>query len=90
MVWDESIAKHYYSKSNSKAFTKWFEKLCKNIKERPFLLIYDGHMTHATIPVIILAIKENVILVKLPSHSNDLLQILDNTYFSSLRKSLEQ
>ena len=47
-------------------------------------------MTHVTIPVITLAMKENVILIKLPLHCTDLLQVLDKTCFSSLKKSWEQ
>ena len=63
----------YYSKSDkwwmdSEAFVKWFEKFCKDVKERP-LIIFDGHMTHVTKPVITLAMKENVILIKFPPHS---------------------
>ena len=76
----------YYDKSgkgwmDSEAFAKWFEKFCKYVKERPLLLIYDGHMTHVTIPVITLAMKENVVLIKLPPHFTDLLQVLDKTCF---------
>ena len=75
---------------DSEAFAKWFENFCKDVKERSLLLIYDGHMTHVTITVITLAMKENVILIKLPPHSTDLLQVLDKTCFSSLKKSWEQ
>ena len=76
----------YYGKSgkgwmDSEAFAKWFEKFCMDVKERPLLLIYDGHMTHVTIPVITLAMKENVVLIKLPPHFTDLLQVLDKTCF---------
>ena len=86
----------YYSKSNKRWMDSWrdlpngWKKICKDVKEQPLLLIYDGYMTHVTIPVIILAVKENVILIKLPPHCTDLLQVLDKTYFSSLKKSWEQ
>ena len=80
----------YYGQSDkgwmgSEAFAKWFEKFCKNVKEQPLLLIYDGHMNHVTIPVITLAMKENVIMVKVTLHSTDILQVFDKTCFSSLK-----
>ena len=77
----------YYSKSDKRWMDSWrdlpngWKKICKDVKEQPLLLIYDRHMTHVTIPVIILAVKENVILIKLPPHCTDLLQVLDKTYF---------
>ena len=49
---------------DSEAFAKWFEKFCKELP----LLIFDGHMTHVTKPVITMAMKENVILIKFPPH----------------------
>ena len=47
-------------------------------------------MNHVTIPVITLAMKENVIMVKVTLHSTDILQVFDKTCFSSLKKSWEQ
>ena len=90
-----SLPNTYYSKSDkgwmhSEAFAKWFENFCEDFKERLWLLIYDGHMTHVTMPVITLTMKENVILIKLPLHCTDHLQVLDKTCFSSLKKSWEQ
>ena len=84
-----------YSKSDkgwmgSEAFVKWFETFCKVVKEQPLLLIYDGHMNHVTIPIITLAMKENVIMVKVTLHSTDILEVFDKTCFSSLKKSWEQ
>ena len=71
-----SLPNTYYSKSDkgwidSEAFAKWFENFCEDFKERLWLLIYDGYMTHVTMPVITLAMKENVILIKLPLHCTD-------------------
>ena len=95
MFGENALPNTFYGKSDkgwmdSEAFAKWFEKFCKDVKERPLLLIYYGHMTHVTIPVITLAMKENVFLIKLPAHCTDLLQVLDKTCFSSLKKSWEQ
>ena len=47
-------------------------------------------MNHVTIPVITLAMKENVIMVKLTLHPTDILQVFGKTCFSSLKKSWEQ
>ena len=76
----------YYGKSDkgwmgSEAFAKWIEKFCKDVKEQPLLLTYDGHMNHETIPVITLAMKENVIMVKLTLHPTDILQVFVRLVF---------
>ena len=52
----------YYCKSEkgwmySEVFAKCFENFCNDVKERPLLLIYDGHIDHVTILVITLAMK---------------------------------
>ena len=91
---ENALPNTYYGKSDkgwmdAPAFLKWFETFVKDIKERPLLLIFDGHMIHVTILVIALAMKENIILVKLPPHCTDLSQVLDKTCFSSLKKSWE-
>ena len=45
----------------------------------PLLLLFDGHMTHITLPVIEKAMKERVITVKFPPHVTNVLQPLDVT-----------
>lgn len=66
-------------------FNEWFAKFCTIIKERPLLVLLDGHLTHLDKHTIELAIKENVTLLKLPAHSTDLLQPLDRGCFGPLK-----
>ena len=58
--------------------------------DRPLLLLFDGHMTHITLPVIEKAMKERVIIVKFPTHVTDILQPLDVTCFGPLKRRWEQ
>ena len=46
-------------------------------REGPVLLIYDGHASHIGIQVIKLVIKNNIHLLRSPSHTTHLLQPLD-------------
>ena len=71
-------------------FSSWFDKFVKQITERPLLLIYDGHLTHVSIPVIELAMKENIIIFKFPPHVTDVLQPLDVTCFGPLKRMWEK
>ena len=71
-------------------FSSWFDKFVKKITERPLLLIYDGHLTHVSIPVIELAMKENIIILKFPPHVTDVLQPLDVTCFGPLKRVWEK
>ena len=64
--------------------------LKKIVKDRPLLLLFDGHMTHITLPVIGNAMKERVIIVKSAPHVTDILQPLDVTCFGPLKKRWEQ
>ena len=61
-------------------FTDWFQhcflERTKHI-DRPLLLVMDNHPAHISIDVIQLALKNQVILLCLPSHSKHALQPLD-------------
>ena len=63
---------------NSEVFAEWFDIFTKMVKDKPWLLLFDGHMTHITLPVIEKAMKERVI-VKFPPHVANILQLLDVT-----------
>jgi hypothetical protein len=54
--------------------------------EGPFLLILDGHTSHVSIDVIKTARENNVVLVRLPSHSTHLMQVLDVSFFVPTKK----
>ena len=64
---------------DSKVFAGWFNIFIKMVKDMPLLLLFDGHMTHITLPVIEKAMKERVITVKFPPHVTNVLQPLDVT-----------
>ena len=75
---------------DSEVFAEWFDIVIKMVKDRPLLLLFDGHMTHNTLPVIEKAMKERVIIAKFPPHVTDILQPLDVTCFGSLKRCWEQ
>lgn len=66
-------------------FNEYFARFCSIVKERPILLIFDGHLTHLDPVTIETAIKQNIIILKLPSHTTDLLQPLDKCCFKPLK-----
>ena len=70
-------------------FASWFEIFKDNVKERPLLLLFDGHMTHISIPVIKTALEENIIIYKFPPHVTDVMQPLDVTCFGPLKRAWE-
>ena len=68
-------------------FYDWFaDAFCKSVKQRPLLLIYDGHLTHISIKLIRKAQEEQVMILKLPPHVTDILQPLDVTCFGPLKR----
>ncbi|XP_029924453.1 tigger transposable element-derived protein 1-like [Myripristis murdjan] len=73
---------------NSDLFKKWFLKhfLLRAPKERPLLLIFDGHKSPLNLEVVEAARKENVILLCLPPHCSHILQPLDTGLFSFLKQ----
>ena len=88
---DKALPETYYGLSESgwmtsDVFYDWFKLFVKRIVKRPLLLIFDGHLTHISLPVIELAIEENIMIVKLPAHVTDKLQPLDVPCFSSLKE----
>lgn len=44
----------------SEIFSSFFHKFCEEIKERPLLLVLDGHMTHLSVDVLTKAANENI------------------------------
>ena len=66
-------------------FNDWFIEFSKEVKEQPLLLIYDSHLSHVSINVILIAISEDINIVKFPPHVTDNFQPLDVTCFSPLK-----
>ncbi|XP_034060035.1 tigger transposable element-derived protein 6 [Gymnodraco acuticeps] len=73
---------------NSDLFKKWFLKhfLLHAPKERPLLLIFDGHKSPVNLEVVEAARKEDVILLCLPPHCSHILQPLEAGLFILLKK----
>ena len=53
-------------------------------------MIFDGHLIHTSVAVIVKAIREGIHIVKLPPHVTDKLQTLDITCFSPLKRYWEK
>lgn len=73
---------------NSDLFKKWFLKhfLPYAPKQRPLLLIFDGHKSPVNLEVVEVARKENVVLLCLPPHCSHILQPLNAGLFVLLRQ----
>ena len=75
---------------DTEVFAQWFIVFAETVKERPLLLLYDGHMTHVSIPVIRRALAEQIIILKFPPHVTDVLQPLDVACFRPLKRRWEK
>jgi hypothetical protein len=72
-------------------FFLWFrDHFLKKISSvRPQLLVCDGHESHFSLDLIILARESNIDILLLPSHTSHILQPLDKTVFSSFKQGWE-
>ena len=74
---------------NSELFVKWLKHFIDTVhpsKERPVLLLLDGHTTHSKNLEALLRARENgVIMLQLPGHTTHRLQPLDISFFSPLQ-----
>ena len=76
---------------NQEIFFNWLDFFIANIPSvRPVLLIYDGHASHLSIEVIEKARASDIHLLCLPSHCTHVLQPLDVSVMSSLKKHFEK
>ncbi|XP_065671367.1 uncharacterized protein LOC136089330 [Hydra vulgaris] len=70
-------------------FLEWFQSIflmyTKHLANRPRVLIFDGHISHISSPLIDLAKKNNVILLRIPAHLTHLLQPLDTSVFRPVK-----
>ena len=67
-------------------FFESFKRFAEQVRERPLLLIYDGHLSHVSI----ILIEEAIKLLKLPPHVTDMLQPLDVCGFGPLKREWEK
>ena len=74
----------------TETFATWFNHFADFVKERPLLLLFDGHLTHISIPVIKRALDENITIVKFPPHVTDVLQPLDVSCFGPLKRAWQR
>lgn len=73
-------------------FTEYFcNTFLKSIpKERPVVLVYDGHTSHTSLALIEKAIEENVVILKLPPHTSHVLQPMDLSVFKPLKQEYDK
>jgi hypothetical protein len=57
----------------------------EQIPQHHLLLLLDGHQTHITLQVIKKARANNIVILKLPSHTTNILQPLDKSCFKPLK-----
>ncbi|CAH2105380.1 unnamed protein product [Euphydryas editha] len=76
----------------AKIFKNYFEKILIPAlgEERPVLVIYDGHSTHVSLDVTELALAKEITILKLPAHTNHLLQPLGISVFKSFKGKWDQ
>lgn len=71
-------------------FNKWFKHFIKYInanKEKPVILILDGHFSHTrNLELIDLARENGIILISIPPHTSHKLQPLDVGFMSPFKK----
>lgn len=78
---------------DSDRFLDWFERhfLPNPPEERPVVLIFDGHASHMNRRLYLKARENDVILLKLPSKSTNLLQPLDvGLYYGPVKTAWEK
>ena len=74
---------------DSELYYQWFTKcfLPHAVKERPLVLLQDGHSSHLSLRLVEKAIENEVVLVCLPPHTTHVLQPLDVAVYRSLKAS---
>jgi hypothetical protein len=61
----------------SQIFQDWLAVFIRSVKQRPVLLVLDGHRSHTSLGAIKMARDNGITLLKLPSHTTDKLQPCD-------------
>ena len=74
----------------TETFATWFNHFADFVKERPLLLLFDGHLTHISILIIKRALDKNIIIVQFPPHVTDVMQPLDVSCFEPLKRAWER
>ena len=73
-------------------FYDWLQNMfIPNIPDiRPVLLIFDGHASHVTFPLVQLAVRNNITILRLPSHTTHYLQPLDVGVYGPVKTAWEK
>jgi hypothetical protein len=71
-------------------FCDWLKQFAELAKQRPTLLLLDGHRSHVSLEAIYVARENGITLLKLPSHTTHLLQPLDKSCFRPLKVAWEK
>jgi hypothetical protein len=66
-------------------FESWLLIFIRTVKQRPLLLVFDGHRAHISLNAIKLARDNGVALLKLPSHLTHKLQPCDVSVMKALK-----
>ena len=74
----------------TEVFLEWFRIFIRTVKERPLILILDGHRTHLSLPFIQLARENGITAIKLPAHTTSRLQPLDISCFKPLKAAWDR
>ena len=88
---DKALKNIMYAVSDSgwmtaEVFSSWFDRFTECVQERPLLLIFDGHLTHTSLNVVLKGRAEDITILKLPPHTTDLLQPLDVACFGPIKQ----
>lgn len=78
---------------NSDLFLQWLQLFIKHshpTKERPVLLLLDGHCSHKTLAVINLCRQNYIHLISSPPHTTHKLQPLDRTFMKPFKDAYNQ
>ncbi|KAJ8879534.1 hypothetical protein PR048_020142 [Dryococelus australis] len=69
----------------SVVFSSYMRKFAEVVKERPIIMVFDGHMSHMDPDTIEFARSNHITILKLPPHTTYLLQPLDKCCFGPLK-----
>ena len=80
---NKALPNTFYGKSDNgwmdtEIFAIWFNKFADTLKERPLLLMFDGHLTHISIPVIRRACSCDYTWSKMPADKVRLFKALES------------
>lgn len=70
---------------NTTIFYEFLKHFSRIEKKRPLMIILDGHVSHLNYATVLFAQQENISIIKLPSHTTDIMQPLDRACFGPFK-----